>query len=169
MRRHDTISVGEAAEAEAARLLRERGYAVENLNASARNHMTYDLVATRNGVSTKISVKCARAKRDLSLGNPKSVLRLEPGTFMIAFLPSDKGRECSVSNGDYEVWIVPAEAIIEDALGAHAHYWAGEPEKHESNTVRVKDKVDRPGGRSRAGQVFQSWSARYRDAWSLLP
>lgn len=169
MRRNDTIAVGDAAEAEAARLLRDRGFEVQNLNDLTKNHMTYDLLAARNGTSFKISVKCARAKRDLSLGPPRSLLRLEEGSFMIAFLPASKGSECRIESGEYELWIVPAEAIKKDALAVHASYWGEDQSKYESNTVRIKDKVDRPNSRSGSGQLFAQWARQYRDGWKFLP
>ena len=169
MRRNDTNAVGEAAKAEAARLLHERGYEIRDKDASREKNKSHDFIAAKNGTLTRVRVKCARAKRDLALGVPASVNRLQKGSFLIAFLPKDKDRECSIEQEDYEVWIVPADAVIEDALGAHAHYWGTDRQKYEANTVRIKDKVDRPGGRSRAGEVFQKWSSLYKNAWSQLP
>jgi len=139
-----------------------------DLNAIQQNHPTYDLEAHRQGHRLKISVKCARAKRDLSLGSPASVRRLEPGSFVFAFLPPSKDREIDIATGAYALWIVPAVAVINDALAAHAHYWHKEPDKLESNPIRVKDKADKPGGRSISGAVFADWSARFNNAWHLL-
>lgn len=167
-RRNDTSVVGASAEAEAKRLLEERGYTVVDLNLRQTNHPTYDLEASSNGRKLKISVKCARAKRDLSLGPASSVRRLEPETFVFAFLPRSKGEEIDIAAKAYEFWIVPSAAVLRDALSAHEHYWTGDPEQLERNTVRIKDKKDTPGGRSRSGAIFSDWSRRYRDAWHLL-
>lgn len=87
---------------------------------------------------------------------------------MIALLPAAKDREINIDSDDFELWIVPSEAILSEALAAHEFYWAGEPEKSAANTIRIKDKIDRPGGRSRTGAVFTKWSTKYRDAWHLI-
>jgi len=65
--------------------------------------------------------------------------------------------------------IVPGQVAREEALSMHYDYWGEEVEKAAKNTVRVKDEVNRPGSRSRAGHVFASWNERFRDAWHLLP
>lgn len=67
MRRSDTAVVGDEAEAEAKRLLEQQGFTVHNLNVLRRNYPTYDLIATKGATNINISVKCARAKRDLAL------------------------------------------------------------------------------------------------------
>ena len=71
MRRQDTRSIGRQAGDLAADLLSQRGFAVRNLNEERLNYPLYDLVAVKNGNEILVSVKCARAKRELRVGSPQ--------------------------------------------------------------------------------------------------
>ncbi|MGY3436778.1 MULTISPECIES: hypothetical protein [unclassified Marinovum] len=169
MRRNDTSIIGDMGEAEALSLLQGRGYKCENLNDKRRNAWTYDLeIGTARG-KFLVSVKTARAKRDISLGRPLSLKRLENDAFMMILMPSGKNQETRFEPGGYHLLILPGQVARDEALSSHYHYWGNDSEKAENNTVRIKDKLDRPGGRSNSGEVFSSWNDRFRDAWHLLP
>ncbi len=169
MRRNDTKRIGDAGEAEALRLLQERGYTGFNLNEKQPNAWTYDLeISTLRG-RVKISVKTARAKRDISLGTPRSLERLADEAFVMILMPTAKKHEIQIHPGGYHLLIVPGQVARDEALAMHRDYWGEELTKAAKNTVRIKDEVNRPGSRSRAGQVFARWNATYRDAWHLLP
>lgn len=169
MRRNDTTRIGDLGEAEALRLLNARGYSGSNLNDLRRNAWTYDLEITTVRGPVRISVKTARAKRDVSLGRPRSLNRLNDDTFVMILLPTSKKQEIQIEPGGYHLLIVPGHVVKDEALAAHYYYWGDEVEKAEENTVRIKDEVNRPGSRSRAGHVFASWSERFLNAWHVLP
>ena len=169
MRRNDTTRIGDAGEAEALRLLTKRGYTGWNLNDRQRNTWTYDLEVNSARGKVLISVKTARAKRDVSLGRPRSLERLADDAFLMILMPVAKGKEIRLSPGGYHLLIVPGRVARDEALSMHYDYWGEEVAKAAENTVRVKDEVNRPGSRSRAGDVFASWNQRFRDAWHILP
>lgn len=169
MRRNDTTRIGDAGEAEALRLLIDRGYSGWNLNDRQRNTWTYDLEIKSARGKVLISVKTARAKRDVSLGRPRSLERLADDAFLMILMPIAKRKEIRFSPGGYHLLIVPGRVARDEALSMHYDYWGEEIAKAAENTVRVKDEVNRPGSRSRAGDVFASWSQRFRDAWHILP
>lgn len=148
MRRKDTSIIGDKGEAEAKKLLVDRGYECWNLNEFRPNYRTYDLkIGTANG-KILVSVKTARAKRDVSLGKPESLKQLADDAFMMILFPSTKKQEIRFEGGGYHLLIVPGHIARDEALSSHYHYWGSEIDKAEKNTVRIKDKTDRPGGRS---------------------
>lgn len=170
MRRQDTQSVGRQAEDLAARLLRERGFAARNLNEERSNYPLYDLGAIKNGKETKVSVKCARAKRQLRLGTRPLRLGTRPrlaemrdDCVVMAFLPT--GREIEFSSGGYELLIIPGCARHE-ALEAHDHYVKTHPGSAR-HSVMVKDKVDRSPD-TRSGAVFKRWREKYLNRWATF-
>ena len=169
-RRNDTSKIGDAAEQEVDNLLSERGWIVTNLNEQKRNNPTYDLVALKGSFEIFISVKAARAKRQLRLGHPRSLSRVSDGSFIFVLIPQEKGEELNINAQKYELWIVPGHAR-EDALRVHNHYHRANPEKafERGQTIMLKDKVDREGGRSISGSAFQRWRKLYKDAWHILP
>lgn len=169
MRRNDTTRIGDLGEAMALRLLSARGYVGSNLNDFRRNTWTYDLEITTVLGPVKISVKTARAKRDVSLGRPRSLKRLDDNAFVMILLPASKNQEIRLEPGGYHLFIVPGRVVKEEALPVHYDYWGDEVKKAEENTVRIKDEVNLPGSRSRAGHVFTSWKDRFLDAWHVLP
>lgn len=166
-RRNDTMMVGDLAEAEAERLLLLRGWTVTNLNAERRNTRLYDLRATKQGREILISVKHARAKRHIRLGAPSVFQDLRDEDYVIVFLPRVGAGETNLAAADYDVWVVPGEARHQ-AIAAHIHYYGDSAVAFAQNSMMIKDKTDRAGGRSISGAVFRSWEARYRDAWDLL-
>lgn len=167
IRRKDTNLVGDQAEAEAARLLTERGWIVEDLNTITRNHRLYDLRATKGDRKVMISVKHARAKRQIRLGNINVFRDLRDEDVLIIFLPREDRRETDILAGNYEIWIVPGSARGAP-LDAHLHYYGGDEKLAATHSMMIKDKKDRLGGRSISGAAFQAWRSRYINAWSLL-
>ena len=166
MRRSDTSMIGREAEDLASSLLSARGFAVRNLNDERNNYPLYDLVASKAGVEILISVKCARAKRELRLGNPHMLQQLADTSVVMAFLPAYKGKEIGFALGDYELMIIPGYIARDEALAAHQHYAIFHPGS-ASHSVMVKDKVDRNEG-TRSGAVFMRWHQQFQDAWAIL-
>jgi hypothetical protein len=152
MRRHDTQSIGKQTEDLAADLLRQHGFAVRNLNEERFNHPLYDLIAVKNGNEILVSVKCARAKRELRVGSPSILPKMRDDCVVMAFLPTEKGKEIEFSPGGYELLIVPGQVARDEALAAYYHYIATHPGS-VGHSVMVKDKVDRNEG-TRSGAVF---------------
>ncbi|HEX2479930.1 MAG TPA: hypothetical protein VHK45_11670 [Geminicoccaceae bacterium] len=166
MRRQDTRSIGRQAEDLAADLLRQRGFAVRNLNEERFNHPLYDLVAVKNGNEILVSVKCARAKRELRVGIPEMLREIRDDFVVMAFLPVSKSKEIEFSPGGYEVLIIPGCIAREEGLAVHDHYIAAHRGSAD-HSVMVKDKVDRNEG-TRSGAVFKSWHERFLNAWSTF-
>lgn len=168
VRRNDTSEVGDLAEAEAIRLLEARGWSATNLNSIQRNIRLYDLLAERGDRQVMVSVKHARAKRHIRLGNPRVFRDLRDQDALIIFLPPLGQQETNIGAGEYEVWVVPGSAR-HTPLAAHLHYYGGDPEIAFAQTsMMIKDKVDRPGGTSISGAAFHEWRSAYRDGWSLF-
>lgn len=167
-RRNDTSEIGDLAETEAIRLLELRGWSATNLNAERRNTRLYDLRAVRGDRQVMVSVKHARAKRHIRLGNPRVFRDLRDEDALIIFLPPAAQQETNIGAGGYEVWVVPGSER-HAALAAHLHYYGGDPEiAFAQSSMMIKDKIDRAGGRSISGAVFHAWRLAYRDAWSLF-
>jgi len=166
MRRIDTADIGNRAEQLATTLLRERGFEVVNLNELRANHPLYDLRAEKNGHTVRVSVKCARAKRELRLGSPRMLRQLADDAVVMAFLPIAKGRDIDLTPGGYELWIIPGAVARDEALAAHDHYAKSHPGSAD-HSVMVKDKIDRSPD-TRSGAVFHRWCELYRNAWHLL-
>lgn len=167
MRRLDTSQVGDEAEAEAERLLTERGWSVTNLNSIRRNHRLHDLEATKGDRTLRISVKHARAKRQVRLGNPNIFEELGDEDIVMIFMPPAQRMETDIAREVYELWIVPGHAR-NVPWRAHLHYYGGDEGVARSQTsMMIKDKADAVGGRSISGAAFREWS-RYKNNWSLL-
>ena len=163
MRRQDTRSIGRQAENLAADLLRQRGFSVRNLNEGRFNYRLYDLVAVKNGNEILVSVKCARAKRELRLGPPERLREMIDDCVVMAFLPAEKGKEIEFSAGGYELLIIPGRIARNQGLAVHDHYIATHPGS-VGHSVMVKDKVDR-NERTRSGAVFKSWRKHFVNKW----
>jgi hypothetical protein len=167
-RRLDTGAVGVEGEAEAERLLTQRGWAVENLNHRIVNYPMYDLRASKNGSIIYISVKTGRSSnRHVRLGSYKSLSQLADDAFIFMIIPVSKHVELDIPARQYELWIIPGHAR-HIALKAHLKYNHGDESAAASHSVMIKDKVDRLGGRSSSGAAFIALS-KYKDAWSVLP
>jgi hypothetical protein len=166
MRRQDTQSIGRQAEILAASLLFQRGFAVRNLNEERFNNPLYDLVAVKNRNEIRVSVKCARAKRQLRLGSPQMLEKMADDCVVMAFLPIEKGKEIEFSSGGYEILIIPGSIARDEALDAHKHYAQTHPGSAD-HSVMVKDKIDR-NERTRSGAVFKSWHEQFLNAWEIF-
>ena len=166
MRRNDTQQVGQLAEELAKQLLLERGFAAIDLNECRRNYPTYDLLADKDGRTTRVSVKSARAARILRLGTATSVSRIDDDSVIMAFIPSAKGVEIDLRPGGYDLLIIPGGVAREDALAVHRHYVKTHPGS-ANHSIMVKDKIDRNPG-TISGATFKSWHASYKDAWFVL-
>ena len=166
MRRKDTQKIGREAEDLAALLLREHGFEVVNLNDRQPNYPLYDLAATRNGREIEVSVKCARAKRELRLGSPNQLVKLSDNCVVMALIPASKGVEISLNPGGYELLIIPGQTARDEALEAHNHYASSHPGS-ANHSVMVKDKIDR-SPTTRSGAVFSSWHERFLNAWDIF-
>jgi hypothetical protein len=166
MRRKDTSNIGRQAEDLASNLLAQRGFNVRNLNDERANYPLYDLVAEREGHETLISVKCARAKRELRLGGPNRLEQLSDECVVMAFIPFTKGQDISFGEGGYQLMIIPGCIARDEALAAHHHYAKFHPGS-ANYSVMVKDKVDR-NPTTRSGAVFSQWLEKYTDAWDVF-
>ena len=85
---------------------------------------------------------------------------------VMAFLPTDKGKEIEFSSGGYELLIIPGRIARDEALAAHNHFIATHPGSAD-HSVMVKDKIDR-NERTRSGAVFKSWHERFLSAWDRI-
>ena len=166
MRRNDTQNIGKQAERLAESLLDERGFEVRDLNEERRNNQLYDLVAVKNGSEIKVSVKCARAKRQFRLGTRERLAKLEEDCVVMVFLPTEKGKEIEFSSGGYELLIIPGHIARDETLEMHDHYVKTHPGSAD-HSVMVKDKVDR-NERTRSGAVFKSWHEQFLNAWGTF-
>ena len=168
MRRTDTRVIGDLGEDTAKHLLENRNFEVEVLPT---NYRTYDLIARKNGREIWVSVKtCRNEKRELRIGNINALRRLRDEDVMICLLSRRKGEEIDLASGDIEIWIVPGGVARDEGIAVHEHYHKDTPLDHSSrkHTVMVKDKIDKPNGRSIAGAAFHRWSEKYRDNWDHL-
>jgi hypothetical protein len=165
MRRNDTQNIGKQGERLAESLLDERGFEVRDLNEERRHNPLYDLVAVKSGSETKVSVKCARAKRQFRLGTREQLAKLEDDCVVMVFLPTEKSKEIEFSSGGYELLIIPGHTR-DEALEMHDHYVKTHPGRAD-HSVMVKDKVDR-NERTRSGAVFKSWHERFLNAWDIF-
>ena len=166
MRRQDTQSIGRQAETLAESLLRERGFKVRNLNEERSNNPLYDLIAVKNRNEIAISVKCARANRQLRVGSPRMLKQMRDDCVVMAFLPTEKGREIEFCPGGYDLLIIPGRIARDEGLELHKHYVKTHPGSAD-HSVMVKDKVDR-SERTRSGEVFKRWRDQYLDRWDTF-
>ena len=166
MRRNDTTRIGRAAEDKAAALLEARGFSVRNMNDLIPNHPVYDLEATRDGCMLRVSVKAARAKREIRLGKVESLSQVRDKDLVMLFLPIRKGVEISLEEGGYELLLVPGGIARDDAIDAHLHYCKTHPNNIDHPTM-VKDKIDRSPN-TKSGAVFHRWRDSYLNAWSVI-
>ena len=152
--------LGESGENHALELLRSKGYEAEKLQTNAP---TYDIRGTKNGKDFFISVKVSREKQHVRLGARRSVLRLEEGNFIFAFMPAEKGGEITTLNPkQYRLLILPAEFVRKGSLPIHDTYWAEKEKDKNGFSVIVKGY----GKNHRA--IWPDWLT-YTDAWHLLP
>ena len=161
-------SPGDQAEAFAAQILTLRGYGVQNLNETRRNHPFVDLRCLGAGGSFDVSVKSAwSANREVRLGAPHILRQVSDTVFLMILMSAHKGQPMTLTPGGYALWIVLARVAKDEALAAHNHYAAHHPGS-TGHSVMIKDKLD-SNPTTRSGAVFQSWQQRFLDAWHLLP
>lgn len=152
--------LGDAGESHTIRILEDRGYEAIKLEVNAP---TYDIRASKNGHEFFISVKVARDKQHVRLGSRRSVLGLEKGNFIFAFMPAEKGGEITALHPDqYRLLILPAEMAREEALSIHDPYWDEKNKAKNGFSVMVK------GYGSHHKEMWPQW-LEYADAWHLLP
>ena len=151
--------LGDNGEDHTCRLLEARGYTAKKLNVNAR---TYDILATRGEKSFLISVKVSRNKQHVRLGSRRSVLGLEQGNFVFAYLPINGGDIESLDPSLYRLLILPAEMAKADSLSINDAYWSAKQRDPNSFSVMVK------GYGSHHREMWPRW-LNYTDAWSLLP
>ncbi|MBL8226404.1 MAG: hypothetical protein JNM50_13855 [Chromatiales bacterium] len=152
--------LGDEGEQLAVELLTARGYEAELLPT---NHPTYDVVASRGATRFYVSVKVSREKQHVRLGSRASVMRLNAGDFVFAFLP-DGGAEISLRPPGYRLLIIPAEVARTDSLANHDAYWDERGGDRDGYSVMIKGYERRPAHR----QAWLRWQG-YQDAWHLLP
>jgi hypothetical protein len=151
--------LGDEGESHALALLHSRGFSARLLPPNSK---TYDIEASRNGVSFLVSVKASRQKQHVRLGSRNSVSNLTDGNFVFAFLPPP-GRELTAfEDNAYVLLILPASMVRADSLRIHNAYWA--QRRRESNAFSVM--VKGYGGHHR--DMWPRWLA-FRDAWTQLP
>ena len=139
-------------------LLEARGYSVVKL---PNNSPTYDLEVSRGGRTFQVSVKVSRQKQHVRLGARRSVMRLEQGNFVFAYVPSE-AEITTLDSSAYTLLILPAELVRADSIAIHDEYWLARARDPNIFSVMVKgyDKYGRP--------TWSSWQP-YREAWHLLP
>ena len=159
-----TKKLGEAGEAEVARVLRSRGYTVREIGG---NYPVIDLEVDASR-DFRISVKTSASKRHVRLGSTASISQLRDSDFVFAIMPQVGGEALSPELKDYDLWIIPGGVARADALWVHETYLAlpsrTGAERSGSAGVLVKSYSSRPSQR----EVWERW-ARYAGAWSVLP
>jgi hypothetical protein len=117
------------------RLLNSRGYTAKKLPINAK---TYDLLVEREGRTFFVSVKVSRDKQHVRLGARRSVLGLEAGNFVFAYVPALGGEISSLATSPYSLLILPGELAKTDALTVHDQYWA---QKAKVNGARFSGRT----------------------------
>jgi hypothetical protein len=140
-------------------LLRSRGYDARLLEVNAR---TYDLHVQKGQQQFLVSVKVARDKQHVRLGSRRSVLGLEAGNFVFAYLPIPGHSIVNLKDSAHTLLILPAEIAQMDALSIHDPYWLEKEKDPNIFSVMVK------GYGSHHRTMWPRW-LEYSNAWHLLP
>lgn len=151
--------LGDDGERHTCELLRARGYVADLLPVNAK---TYDIRASRGEAEFLISVKVSREKQHVRLGARRSVLGLEAGNFVFAYLPLHGQEIASLASQQYTLLILPADLARTDGLSVHDAYWIERNRDPNIFSVMVK------GYGRHHREMWPRW-LQYRDAWSLLP
>lgn len=151
--------LGDDGEDHTCRLLMSRGYLARKLQVNAP---TYDIEVESGSRSFYVSVKVSREKQHVRLGARRSVLGLESGNFVFAFLPLPGREIVTLDAGQYALLILPAELARTDSLSVHDKYWIDRGRDPNTFSVMVK------GYGSHHRDMWPRWLG-YRDAWNLLP
>ena len=140
-------------------LLKARGFDARMLQINAR---TYDVEATKGSQRFLVSVKVARDKQHVRLGSRRSVLGLETGNFVFAYLPKMGSSISTLRDSPHTLLIIPAEVARTDALSIHDPYWIAKGKDPNIFSVMVKGY----GSHHRA--MWPQW-LKYSEAWQSLP
>ena len=151
--------LGDSGETHALKLLQARGYSAQRLAVNAK---TYDLQVERNGKTFFVSVKVSREKQHVRLGARRSVLGLDSGNFMFAFMPLSGQKIEDLHESKYQLLVIPAAVARADSLSIHDPYWIEKQKDPNIFSVMVK------GYGSHHREMWPRWLS-YRDAWHLLP
>jgi len=153
--------LGDRAEFVAQLLLHERGY---NSDLHRINNPVYDL-AVDASIPFNVSVKASRTKQHVRLGSLRSVMQLQAGNFVFAFMPRLGHKEISLSDGSYRLLIIPAEIAKDDGIAVRNSYLEHRGLDESYNySLMVKGYAKR----EHQVQVWSQW-AQYENAWHLLP
>ena len=150
--------LGDHGESYACELLNSRGFDAQLLKVNAR---TYDLQVRKGDRRFFVSVKVSRDKQHVRLGSRKSVLGLEAGNFVFAFLPAPGSSVDSLAHSAHTLLILPAEIARDDALSVHDAYWMARGKDPNIFSVMVKAY----GSHHR--DMWPRWLT-YANAWNLL-
>jgi hypothetical protein len=157
--RPSSKELGDHGEEHTCQLLRARGYSAELLSVNAR---TYDVQASRGSAKFFVSVKVSREKQHVRLGARRSVLGLQEGNFVFAYLPLPGHEITSLSESPHTLLILPAELARTDSLSVHDAYWTERSKDPNIFSVMVK------GYGSHHREIWPLWLG-YRDAWEQVP
>lgn len=150
--------LGDDGEHHTCELLRSRGYDARLLQVNAR---TYDLHVQKGRQEFLVSVKVARDKQHVRLGSRRSVLGLEAGNFVFAYLPKPGHSIINLKDSPHTLLILPAEIAQVDALSIHDPYWIEREKDPNIFSVMVK------GYGSHHRKMWPRW-LEYTNAWHLL-
>ncbi len=151
--------LGDDGEKHTCDLLKARGYDARLLQVNAR---TYDVEATKGSQRFLVSVKVARDKQHVRLGSRRSVLGLEAGNFVFAYLPKVGSAISTLRDSPHTLLIIPANVARTDALSIHDSYWIAKGKDPNIFSVMVKGY----GSHHRA--MWPKW-LKYSEAWQSLP
>lgn len=140
------------------KVLESRGYEVSKLPINTK---TYDLRVQRDGKVFFVSVKVSREKQHVRLGARRSVLGLEAGNFVFAYLPVVGEQITTLAASRHSLLIIPAELAKEDSLSIHDSYWIEKNKDPNIFSVMVK------GYGSHHRDMWPRWLT-FRDAWHQI-
>ena len=156
--------IGDAGEILAAKLLRDKGYAVELIGG---NYPVVDLIV--HGQSDfRVSVKTSNKKHHVRLGRDTSLEQIRDDDFVFAFLPIEPDQEIGFSGGEYRLLIMPGQMVREDALAVHHAYLASKSTSGVSRTGSAGVMVKGYSNKPIHVQTWVKWMA-FEDRWELLP
>lgn len=164
--------LGAEAEKLAARLLRRRGYSVDDLNVSRHANFPHvDLKASKGGVKFRVSVKARERRWHIGLGQESSLCKLRDDDWVIAFIPRKHKDSIDLRKNKYRVFIIPGFVARDEAMKMQ-HRYLSTPLKSgrrkgqlPSGNYGVVVKFDHCVGRD----LFLDWQDRFEGRWDLLP
>lgn len=165
---------GAAGEAMAQVHLLMRGWVAGNINASVRNNAGFDLTATKAGRTITIAVKAIGRGHQAQWGRPKgpltgttSLFRGETRPDFVVFIWFTQEDADPVR---HRAFVVPADVVDRDVLGAHRH-WLAHPRR--DGGPRTEGGIIGIGflGRDTEGNIASGFAEKwkgYEDAWDIL-